>query len=59
MIRLAAVTALGGIESEGAVTGLIAALKDAETSITQEAAAASSGRAAPPWRRRSSARTSR
>jgi len=40
LIRLAAVTALGGIESEGAVTGLIAALKDSETSITQEAAAA-------------------
>jgi hypothetical protein len=40
LIRLAAVTALGGIESEGAVTGLIAALKDPETSITQEAAAA-------------------
>jgi len=34
-----AVTALGGIESEGSVTGLIFALKDPEVSISQEAAA--------------------
>jgi tetratricopeptide (TPR) repeat protein len=40
ILRLAAVTALGGIESEGSVTGLIIALKDSETSIAQEAAAA-------------------
>lgn len=39
-VRLAAVTALGGIESEVAVTGLISALKDAEDSIKQEAVAA-------------------
>lgn len=38
-VRLMAVTALGGIESEGSVTGLILALKDPEVSISQEAAA--------------------
>jgi len=38
-VRLMAVTALGGIESEGSVTGLILALKDPEISISQEAAA--------------------
>ncbi|MBV8879027.1 MAG: DUF4388 domain-containing protein [Planctomycetaceae bacterium] len=39
LTRLAAVTALGAIESEGSVTGLILALRDPETSISQEAAA--------------------
>lgn len=39
VVRLAAVTALGAIDSEGAVTGLILALRDVETSISQEAAA--------------------
>jgi hypothetical protein len=38
-IRLAAVMALGGIDSEGSVTGLIRALADAQPSITQQAAA--------------------
>jgi hypothetical protein len=39
LMRLAAVTALGGIESETSVTGLIRALADPEPSITQAAAA--------------------
>ncbi|HEV3028994.1 MAG TPA: HEAT repeat domain-containing protein, partial [Planctomycetota bacterium] len=39
LVRLAAVSALGAIDSEGSVTGLILALKDPETSISQEAAA--------------------
>ncbi|MBI3855360.1 MAG: DUF4388 domain-containing protein [Planctomycetes bacterium] len=39
LMRLAAVTALGGIEGEGSVAGLIRALADPEPSITQEAAA--------------------
>jgi hypothetical protein len=39
LIRQAAVTALGAIESEGSVTGLILALKDPEAAISQEAAA--------------------
>jgi hypothetical protein len=39
LVRLAAVTALGAIDSEGSVTGLILALKDPETSISLEAAA--------------------
>ena len=38
-VRLMAVTALGNIDSEGSVTGLILALKDPEISISQEAAA--------------------
>jgi len=38
-VRLMAVTALGSIDSEGSVTGLILALKDPEISISQEAAA--------------------
>ncbi|HZE97734.1 MAG TPA: DUF4388 domain-containing protein [Planctomycetota bacterium] len=38
-VRLMAVTALGNIDSEGSITGLILALKDPETSISQEAAA--------------------
>jgi tetratricopeptide (TPR) repeat protein len=39
LVRLAAVTALGSIESESAVTGLIRALADPEPSITLNAAA--------------------
>ncbi|HLH27848.1 MAG TPA: HEAT repeat domain-containing protein, partial [Acidimicrobiales bacterium] len=39
LVRQAAVTALGSIESEGSVTGLILALRDPEAAISQEAAA--------------------
>src|SRR6185436_3312451 len=39
LVRLAAVTALGSIDSEVAVTGLIRALADPEPSISQNAAA--------------------
>ena len=39
LVRLAAVAALGGIEGEASVSGLISALRDLEPSITQEAAA--------------------
>ena len=39
LTRLAAVTALGSIEGEGSVNGLIMALADPEASITQAAAA--------------------
>jgi len=39
LVRLAAVAALGGIEGEASVSGLISALRDPEPSITQEAAA--------------------
>ena len=38
-VRLAAVSALGGIDGESSVSGLILALKDPEVSITQEASA--------------------
>jgi hypothetical protein len=38
-LRLAAVSALGGIDGESSVNGLIQALRDPEASITQEASA--------------------
>ncbi|MCI0549294.1 MAG: HEAT repeat domain-containing protein, partial [Candidatus Rokubacteria bacterium] len=48
LVRLAAVAALGGIEGEASVTGLISALRDGEPSITQEAAAHLVKKGRPP-----------
>jgi tetratricopeptide (TPR) repeat protein len=39
LVRQAAVAALGGIDSEGSVTGLIRALADPDPAVTQQAAA--------------------